>query len=253
MDGFAPGIFPVMTYLRTSRSRAFTLIEVLVSVLVFFILAGGIFGAISASTTASAEIATSQLDASRMDAFQRFVRNFFLNLPGGATVDLRIKQWAGKGDVVQLLVTPAPGIASFGGQPSRFDGVVLGAIPDGAGAYRISMTTYDPELQPEAIDAALQKAQWIPLLPDVTTLRWRFLRGPGAELEETWDAGRGRPVLVSLSLLRNRADEVEMQFWIPPVPPPAEVTAPDEVPDDAAGTPPADGNTPPPPNQEVSP
>jgi len=205
------------------RGRSgFTLIEVLVSMLVFFILAGGIFGAIKAATTASTEITLSQLAASRMDAFQRFGRNVFVNLPAGATIDLRIKQWAGKGDVVQLLIAPSPEVAHFGGRTARADGVAIGAIPDGSGAYRISMASYDPELPPDAIDGELQEARWIPLLPDVTTLRWRFLQGVGAQLEETWDAGRGRPALVNLEVTRNKTERSEMQFWIPPLLNPSE-------------------------------
>jgi prepilin-type N-terminal cleavage/methylation domain-containing protein len=197
--------------------RGFTLIEVLVSVAIFIMLAGGIFSAVSVAVTASAEVSAAQLATARMDAFQRFVRVLFLNLPPDATLDLRIRQEAGRGDVVEMLLWPAPEIADFGGPGQRSDGLALAARPDGDGAFTISVANFDPAEDEARRDAGLAETDWLPILPEVRTLRWRFGQANGTPLVETWKPEQGRPVMIDLELTRLDGSVLPLQFWLPPV------------------------------------
>ncbi len=199
-------------------ARAFTLIEVLVSVAIFIMLAGGIFSAVSVAVTASADVSEAQLATARMDAFQRFVRVMFLNLPADASIDLRIRQEAGKGAVVEMLVWPAPEIADFGGAGARSDGLALAARPDGAGAFTICLANFDASEEDTARrDAELESLTWLPILPEVRTLRWRFGEANGTPLVETWKPEQGRPSMVDLELTRLDGSVLPLQFWLPPI------------------------------------
>ncbi len=195
----------------------FTLIEVLVSVAIFIMLAGGIFSAVQVAVTASSEVSTAQLATARTDAFQRFVRVLFLNLPPDASLDLRIRQEAGRGDVVEMLLWPAPEIADFGGPGQRSDGLALAARPDGDGAFTISVANFDSSEDDARRDARLAESDWLPILPEVRTLRWRFGQANGTPLVETWKPEQGRPSMIDLELTRLDGSVLPLQFWLPPI------------------------------------
>ncbi len=197
--------------------RGFTLVEVLVSVAIFIMLAGGIFTAVSVAVTASSEVSTAQLETARRDAFQRFVRVLFLNLPADAKLDLRIRQAAGRGDIVELLLWPAPEIADFGGPGQRSDGLALAARPDGDGAFTISVANFDASEDEVRRDAWLEETDWLPILPEVRTLRWRFGQANGTPLVETWKPDQGRPSMIDLELTRLDGSVLPLQFWLPPI------------------------------------
>ncbi len=218
MGGVAPRLSAVKAAsFRPFSHRGFTLIEVLVSVAIFIMLAGGIFSAVSVATTASTEVATAQLETARMDAFQRFLRTVFLNLPPEGALDLRVRQIAGRGDVVELLLWPAPEIADFGAAGQRSDGLAVAAQPDGNGAFTISVANFDASEDPARRDAQLTETQWLPILPEIRMLRWRFGQANGTPLVETWNEQQGRPVMIDLELTRLDGSVLPLAFWLPPV------------------------------------
>lgn len=187
------------------------------SVAIFIMLAGGIFSAVSVATVASTEVATAQLATARMDAFQRFLRTVFLNLPAEGAMELRVRQEAGRGDVVELLLWPAPEIADFGGAGQRSDGLAIAAQADGDGAFTISVANFDASEDPARRDALLTETQWLPILPDIRTLRWRFGQANGTPLVEIWSEQQGRPAMIDLELTRLDGSLLPLAFWLPPV------------------------------------
>ncbi len=197
------------------RSPAFTLFEVLIAMTIFFLLAGGIFATVRSAFTASAEVASSQLDAERANAFQALMRKMFGALPADAKLETRVRKEPGRGDVVELLIWPAPPFLRFGSGVG--DGAAISALPDGRGQFNLSLASFRVEDSADERDRDLAKAGWLPLLPGVGQVRWRFAPPRNPVMAEAWNAGSGRPGLAELTLrMAGGTDEIS-SYWVPPL------------------------------------
>lgn len=196
-------------------NRAFTLVEIMVSVAIFVLLVGGIFSAVQAAFTTSNVIIETQLQTERFNAFQQFLRRLFVSLPANAMVELRIRGAAGRGDVIELLMWPMPEHLRFGSMAG--DGLALSAVPDGRGRFTFSVGYFLTSDPPEVRDAVLEEAEWLPLLPDVARVRWKFADARNPILSETWGQNSGRPGLAELELEMADGTQATFDFWIPPL------------------------------------
>ena len=195
-----------------STRRAFTLVEVLIAMVVFMLLVGGIFTVVAVSTTSAREITTTRLQGARIDSFQTLLRSIFLNLPPDARIDLRVRDAKG-GPAVELLIFPAPDFMDFSTGGSG-EGLSLAALPDGRGAYTVSMANYHTR-EGEDREREIAAATWIPLLPDVRSVKWRFGMPGQPVLQETWDANSGRPAFIVLNLTLSDGVSPEFTFGVP--------------------------------------
>ena len=199
------------------KARAFTLLEVLLSVTIFLLLAGGIFAAVTVSIKASGEIVRIGQEAERLDALQRFLRQVFSNLPGAARLELRIRSAGRRGAAVELLLWPVPEFASFSQNAQQSGGLALSAIPDGSGWLTFSLANFGAELSAENRDQHLQRAAGIVMLPGVRKIRWRFAAAETSGLQETWEPANGRPGLANLEITMADGTEKHWQFFIPAI------------------------------------
>lgn len=196
--------------------RAFTLFEVLISIAIFMLLAGGIFGAVRAAFIASTQVVSDQLDSERLDAFQQFLRKIFLSLPADARVELKLRKQPGLGDVIEVRLWPVPGFLQFGTDSS--DGAAISAQPDGRGGFRVMLGYFRAEDSPDKREERLEReAVWLMLLPGVKQIRWRFAPARNPIFSETWTEQSGRPGLGELTLEMNEGETSVSQFWIPPL------------------------------------
>lgn len=197
--------------------RAFSLIEVLVATAIFFLLAGGIFAVVSASNRVTGEIVAAQLESKRFDAFQRFLRVFFTNLPADASLELRVREWQSRGSAVELLVNPAPPILPTSDGADESLGVSICGVPDGTGLLGLSIARFSDDDGEQSRDRQLDEAEWVLMLPDIRKIRWRFAPANEITLSETWSANQGRPGLAELTVERSNGITDVLAFWIPPV------------------------------------
>ncbi len=197
------------------REKGFTLFEVLTSIAIFMLLAGGIFASVRAAFTASVQVASAQLDSERADALQQLLRRFFQSLPADAKVELRLRKQAGRGDVVELLAWPVPPFLRFGADAK--DGMAITGLPDGRGNFRLSLGYFRAEDPPEKRDLQLEAAKWLTLLPDVREIRWRFAPTRNPVFADSWNAGSGRPGLAELTLAMADGSGGTYDYWIPPL------------------------------------
>jgi len=205
------------------KTRGFTLLEVLLSVTIFLLLAGGIFAAVTVSIKASSEIVRIGQETERLDALQRFLRQVFSNLSGAARLELKIRPADGRGDAVELLLWPVPESASFSQNAQPSGGLALDAMPDGSGLLTFSLANFGAELSAENRDQQLQGATWIAMLPGVRQVRWRFAAAETTGLQETWEPANGRPGLVNLEITMADGTEKHWQFLIPEILPAKEM------------------------------
>jgi type II secretory pathway component PulJ len=195
--------------------QAFTLFEVLTAIMIFMLLAGGIFATVQAAFTASTEIAGSQLDGERLDAFRQLARRLFASLPADAKVEMRIRKQSGSGDVVEVLAWPIADFLRFGAETG--DGVAISALPDGRGGFRMALGWFASKDPPDERDRKLEKTDFLTLLPGVKEVHWKFAPQRSSLLDDKWPAGSGRPGLAELTLVLPPDRTVTTDFWVPPL------------------------------------
>lgn len=72
------------------RPRGLTLLEVVVGMAILGLMAGAIYGIVSGSVEATAELAATQREDRRMETFLQRTRQSLAHLPAGATLELKI-------------------------------------------------------------------------------------------------------------------------------------------------------------------
>lgn len=178
----------------------FTLIEMLLAIAIFILLAGGVYIVISVSVSAATTLGDDQIEARRMGAFQDFLRRGFRNLPAEAEITLRARTKGPLGQGLELVIRPAAGAFEVGtASGSLGGGVVLAVLPDGKGKSRFSIARFPSKLSEDERNKYLADATWLPMLEDVDTVRWRFWDKNLLRFEETWDRGAEHPELIELT------------------------------------------------------
>ena len=183
------------------------------AVTIFLLLAGGIFAAVSTASRTAADLTLSRLQSERLDALHRFLSHLWANLPTTATLELRIDSKRLKAGSAELLISPAPSFADFA-SATRSGGLALGLSAD-SGSPTFSAANFDAALSGSSRDEDLLHSPWIPLLPEVTAIRWRFQPEGQAGWQEVWRPENGRPVLADLEIGLSDGSSEQWLFVIP--------------------------------------
>lgn len=221
-----------MKKLRAARGDSgFTFIEITIVLIIFILLAGGIYATVNAAVTASAVLSEENLRSQRLGAFVGLLRRTFHNLPATARVSGGVRVEGGKG-VPEIVLRDAPGVFAWGTGGASSGTVLLSALPRLGGGMQFSLLTLSSSLGEQERMDALQDGKWLKLLPDLRDARWRFYDETQQDWREDWSEGMNRPPLVELSL-QQLGDEIPRTyvFWLPPVKEQAPVAAADQPPE----------------------
>lgn len=197
------------------KKQGFTLVEVILALGIFAVLAGAIFTAVQAVSNASAVLGVEQMRARKTDALLSWMRKGFRGLPARSEVILRTRDAGAGGRAVELVIRRAPGAFGLG----EFDAVgadlVLGALPDGRGGATLHVARFPGAWTMEELSRNLRQEDWVPLFEGIRTLRWTFWSPEEERFLEEWPEGRGRPVLIRLQMTLESGEEVEAVFRPP--------------------------------------
>lgn len=231
----------------TRRQSGMTLLEVVVGLAILGLMAGAIYGIVSGSVEATANLAATQTEDRRMETFLHRTRQALAHLPTGATLELKILESDPLRQEFTLRGAPEAFIC---GQNPRWDKPVLTLSPrpwdkdlkaphpatanseDKLGLpperYSLAMTlpdffrtTDEGEPLPESPIQSRQGHQflkpdqqgrfWMDLLPEVARVEWRFYDAA----KKLWldQSPAVRPPLVELRLfLPGRTSPVRSVF-----------------------------------------
>ena len=202
--------------LRPSRGlRAFTLIEVMLALAIFMILAGAVFFSVQSVTTASAVLGIEQLRSRKTDAFLSWCRRGFRSISGRSEIILRTRETGSAGLAVELIIRRAPGAFSLGEIDGAGGDVILGAIPDGKGGATLSVARFPGSWSLEDATKQLRNEDWFPLLENIRTLQWTFWNEPSGEFIEEQPAGSPMPELIRLRMTLESGEEIDSVFRPP--------------------------------------
>lgn len=170
---------------RTSRRsvdstlKAFTLLEVILSMAIMALLAASVYAITSSSITAARTAMDQQLVLRRLDAFLRITRNAFLNLPGQGTVALEIGKGKGGAAEPRLILGKVQGlfgIPSLGGAS-----LMLAAKARSDGTRTICMVRIPARLSDRELEAAMNALAFLFCLKSENRVgpSWRESMGMG--------------------------------------------------------------------------
>ncbi len=221
----------------SKKSRtAFTLIEVVVALTILAMITGTLFAIIQGSVRAATQIERLQRENDSINRLLDVLRKSFTTLPSTATLTLTSAQESATRQQ-ELLITGAPNTLGFGPKPISYSATTLSLRPDlqgradetGNPLYNLSLSRDDliPQTNENSmalgveLDGVLaqdeQGRHWMPLLPDVSTLLWRFYRQSDDTWYEDWSRSEW-PDLIEIQLvMRDRVTPLRMVFGVPTI------------------------------------
>jgi prepilin-type N-terminal cleavage/methylation domain-containing protein len=205
---------PLFVALRFRRG-AFTLVEVLIALAIFAMLAGAIFISVSAVTKASGTLAVEQIQTRKLDAFISWCRKGFRNLSASSRVFVRTRDSGAAGRAVELILRNAPGAFSIGELDALGSDLVLSAVPDGKGAAVFSIARVPGGKSFLDFDRELARAEWLPVLDGIKTLRWTFWNPVDQKFVEEWQEGQGLPEMIRLDITLATGESLGATFRLP--------------------------------------
>ena len=207
---------PLSAFRIAPRPRgAFTLFEVILSLMILALLTGAVYSITSAATETSRATLEEQVSVRRMEAFLKVTRDAFLNLPRVGKVQLQFSKSPTGAPVPEVIFEEAAGMF---GIPSLGGGsLILAARPRADGSRTMSLLRVPKDVQGAELENLKAGNSWIALLPRVEKVQWSFF--VNGEWKDEWLPENGRPLAARLQMeyLDMAGSKIDCQFWIPPV------------------------------------
>jgi prepilin-type N-terminal cleavage/methylation domain-containing protein len=217
-----------------SGRSGFTLIEMIITLCVFVLLAAMVFSIFDATLESAGTLQDNQNRQDRAEALAAWLKQSLLALPANGTLVSYHREgrpfhvsgiiW-GAGDDLQALDLQAQTNGSY---TLRLASCVVSdssssddqsANLTGAVGYSQALARFQTQVFND--DSALS---WRPLIPDLKSADWRFRSLNTPDWQDTFTMGK--PVLVQLTFLPpGTSSAIVDDFWIPPTTLPASLTA----------------------------
>jgi len=217
-------------------ARAFTLIEIVIAMTILGMITGTLFALIQGSVRGAAEIERIQRENDSINRFLDLCRRTFTTMPSTATLTLTLLDPNSPTTSGQeITISGAPHSFGFGFNPLSYKDTILGlrpdpnAVTDQNGALLNYLCLSREDLIPQTDDSGLSMRQettglsapdeqgryWMPLLPEVVTLKWRFYKEDDLTWLEEWDDSDW-PDLIEIQLvMKDRTAPIRMVYSVP--------------------------------------
>ncbi|MFN0080084.1 MAG: type II secretion system protein [Prosthecobacter sp.] len=216
------------------RRAAFTLIEVVIGITILSMITATLFAIIRGSVRGAAEIEHIQRESDSVNRFIELNRRAFATLPSTATLTLKLVQNT-EPIIQELTIAGSPDCFPFGLNPITLKDTTLRIRPHPDGLadsnemplHYLSLSRED--LIPQTDDRQSSNRQsttglyapdeegryWMPLLPDVVSLKWRFYIEKEETWYEEWSKSTWPDVIEAQLVLKDRTLPIRMVFSVP--------------------------------------
>jgi prepilin-type N-terminal cleavage/methylation domain-containing protein len=199
-----------------SRSRGFTLLEMMITLAIFILLAAAVFGLMTGVLQSTSTLQDNSNRRDRIEALNAFLKNKLGEMPAAATL---VSYMRGEGE----------GLTQNGiifGNSSLATAIDAKVQPNGY--YALRLTTFATEAgqtQPQDARQVLQQAVttddptlvWTSLIADIKTLNWKFQDLNVIDWVNLWSS-TSKPNLVEFSMQpAGDLQTTTMDFWIPKI------------------------------------
>lgn len=221
-----------------SHNLGFTLMEVVIALTILGMITGTLFSIIQGSVRAAAQVEQLQRENDAINRFLDLCRKAFTTLPSTATLTLTaLDPNSPTSSAQELTISGSTHCFGFGLSPISYEDTILGLRPDPNGATDANgllvqyLCLSREDLIPESDDNSMALRQettglsapdeqgryWMPLLPDVVQLKWRFFKEDDETWLEEWD-DTNWPALIELQLvMRDRTTPLRMVYSVPTI------------------------------------
>ena len=219
---------------RCPHCHGFTLIEMIITLCVFLLLAGAIFSIFGATLESASTLQDNQNREDSAQALESWLRHSFQALPAdGVLISYhRDSQalpvsgviWGAGADLRALDLQRQPNgndllrMANY--QPDKDDS----SLRSGDALKSAELTKFQEQVLSE--DPALA---WRPLMRDIKSMGWRFRKQSGGNWADTSVAGKPLVAELVFQAAGVKAAIVN-DFWIPPLQPPGDPALPAAAP-----------------------
>jgi hypothetical protein len=208
---------------------------VVVGLTILAMITGTLFAIIRTSVRTAASVEQMRRENDAINRFVELCRQTFQTLPSTSTLTLAITE-QGVPALQELTITGAPTCFGFGPSPISYKDSIIGLRPDtlqpttpetGMPRHDLSLSREDLIPQTDENEIAVQQdlsgvtatdeqgRYWMPLLPGVQSLSWRFYKTDGEEWLEEWDDSKW-PDLIEMNLtMEGRTLPLRAVFSLP--------------------------------------
>jgi type II secretory pathway pseudopilin PulG len=209
--------------------------EVVIALTILGMITGTLFSIIQGSVKGAAQIEQIQRENDAINRFLDLCRKTFTTLPSTATLELTLLDPNSPASGQELTISGSPNCFGFGINPISYKDTILGLRPDPNGATDtnnalvsyLCLSREDLIPQTDSNGMALrqettgltapddQGRYWMPLLPDVVNLKWRFFKDADDTWLEEWN-NDAWPDLIEIQLvMRDRTTPLRMVYGLP--------------------------------------
>ncbi|MCE0523467.1 MAG: prepilin-type N-terminal cleavage/methylation domain-containing protein [Methylacidiphilales bacterium] len=216
MKTLGPGTLEKRPPARPHLVRGFTLLEMMITLAIFILLAAAVFGVMTGVLESTSTLIDNQNRRDQIEALNAFIYKRL----GGMTASTTLASYQrgdGEGLVQNGIIFGTASLAT-----------AIDAKVQPNGYYTLRVTTYqsvtgDGQSQPPDARVVLQQAvttddptlAWTPLITDLKTLDWRFLDFNATDWVDLW-GNPANPNLVEFSMQpAGELQPVTMDFWFP--------------------------------------
>ncbi len=211
--------------------------EVVIALTILGMITGTLFAIIQGSVKGAAQIEQIQRENDAINRFLDLCRKTFTTLPSTATLELTLLDPNSPASGQELTISGSPNCFGFGINPISYKDTILGLRPDPNGATDtnnalvsyLCLSREDLIPQTDSNGMALrqettgltapddQGRYWMPLLPDVVNLKWRFFKDADDTWLEEW-SDDAWPDLIEVQLvMRDRTTPLRMVYSVPTI------------------------------------
>ncbi len=216
-------------------SPAFSLLEVVIALVILGMISTTLFAIIRGSVKGAGDIERLQRENDQINRFLELCRYTLQSLPVSATLTLTLIDSNVNDGPQELGIAGVPTCFAFGPNPVSYQETLIGLRPDlvqptaddGTPRYNLSISradiipqTSDNEMviqqAAEALNVADEQGRyWMPLLPNVANLHWRFFKESTDEWLDEWSESN-LPDLIEIQLLmQGRITPLRLVFALP--------------------------------------
>ena len=192
---------------RQKSVRGFTLVEVIVTMGVFILLAASVFGIITGVLQSASTLQENQNHRDQIAALNAYLKQKLQGLPAREVL-LSYRRGDGEGLAQNGIILSDNG-----------NGTAIDAKVQANGYYTLRIATYSAEVaQRTDVIKDDSNLTWTPLIQDVKTISWKFQDINTPQWLDQWSNPNIKPNLVELSiLLAGDIQATTMDFWIPTI------------------------------------